>query len=94
MAAWVTTGLPPTGMIDGSSVAVDGFVRMFGTLAIVALLAAYAALLVLAVRSRARAHGPLDEGQDQLDVDRFYRYNESLQEFFNEAAAVETRFAA
>jgi hypothetical protein len=31
---------------------------------------------------------------DQLDVDRFYRYNESLQEFFNGAAAVETRFAA
>lgn len=36
---------------------------------------------------------PLDDGQGQLDVDRFYRYNESLQEFFNEAAAVETRFA-
>lgn len=37
---------------------------------------------------------PVDEGGGQLDVDRFYRYNESLQEFFNEAAAVETRFAA
>ena len=35
---------------------------------------------------------PLDESQDQLDVDRFYRYNESLQEFFNEAAAVDTEF--
>jgi len=62
MAAWVTAGLPPTGLIDGSSVAVDGFVRMFGTLAIVALLAAYAALLVFAIRSqaRARAHRRLD----------------------------------
>jgi hypothetical protein len=29
---------------------------------------------------------------DQLDVDRFYRYNESLQQFFDEAAGVETRF--
>jgi hypothetical protein len=36
---------------------------------------------------------PLDEAAGQLDVDRFYRYNDSLQEFFNEAAAVETRFA-
>jgi hypothetical protein len=33
-----------------------------------------------------------DEGQ--LDVDRFYRYNETLQEFFDEAAHVETRFVA
>lgn len=36
----------------------------------------------------------LDEEQGQIDVDRFYRYNDSLQEFFDEAAAVETRFAA
>jgi hypothetical protein len=33
-----------------------------------------------------------DEGQ--LDVDRFYRYNETLQEFFDEAARVDTRFVA
>jgi hypothetical protein len=32
--------------------------------------------------------------QDQRDVHRFYRYQESLQEFFNEAAAVATEFAA
>ena len=32
-----------------------------------------------------------DEGQ--LDVDRFYRYNETLQEFFDGAASVSTRFA-
>ena len=32
--------------------------------------------------------------EDQLDVDRFYRYNESLQEFFNEAAHVTARSAA
>ncbi|HLK12163.1 MAG TPA: hypothetical protein VKW76_12365 [Candidatus Binatia bacterium] len=37
---------------------------------------------------------PLDEREGQLDVDRFYRYAESLQQFFDEAAAVETRFAA
>jgi hypothetical protein len=37
---------------------------------------------------------PLDEAEGQLDVDRFYRYNESLQQFFDEAAAVETDFAA
>jgi hypothetical protein len=37
---------------------------------------------------------PVDEGEGQLDVDRFYRYNESLQAFFDEAAAVETDFAA
>jgi hypothetical protein len=37
---------------------------------------------------------PLDDGQGQLDVDRFCRYNQSLQEFFDEAAAVETRFVA
>jgi hypothetical protein len=36
----------------------------------------------------------IDPSEDQLDVDRFYRYNESLQEFFNEAAHVETRFAS
>jgi hypothetical protein len=33
-----------------------------------------------------------DDGQ--LDVDRFYRYNETLQEFFDEAARLETRFIA
>jgi hypothetical protein len=37
---------------------------------------------------------PLDETGGQLDADRFYRYIESLQEFFNEAARVETRTAA
>ena len=37
---------------------------------------------------------PVDEAGGQLDVDRFYRYQESLQAFFDEAAAVETRFAA
>jgi hypothetical protein len=37
---------------------------------------------------------PLDESGGQLDADRFYRYIESLQEFFNEAARVETRMAA
>lgn len=35
-----------------------------------------------------------DTTQDQRDVDRFYRYQQSLQEFFNEAAAVPTDFAA
>src|SRR5262249_101991 len=35
-----------------------------------------------------------NEEDGQLDVDRFYRYQESLQAFFDEAAAVETRFAA
>jgi hypothetical protein len=35
---------------------------------------------------------PVDDIEGQLDVDRFYRYNETLQEFFDEAAAVETRF--
>jgi hypothetical protein len=35
---------------------------------------------------------PVDEGAGQLDVDRFYRYNQSLQEFFDEAATVPTRF--
>lgn len=33
-----------------------------------------------------------DGGEDQLDVDRFYRYNESLQQFFDAGASVETRF--
>jgi hypothetical protein len=37
---------------------------------------------------------PLDEAGGQLDADRFYRYIESLQEFFNEAAHVPTRMAA
>ena len=36
---------------------------------------------------------PVDEAQGQLDVDRFYRYNETLQEFFDEASRIETRFA-
>jgi hypothetical protein len=36
----------------------------------------------------------VDESEGQLDIDRFYRYQESLQAFFDEAAAVETRFAA
>jgi len=36
----------------------------------------------------------VNEEEGQLDVDRFYRYQESLQAFFDEAAAVETRFAA
>ena len=35
---------------------------------------------------------PVDEGEGQLDVDRFYRYNQTLQEFFDEAAALETLF--
>lgn len=37
---------------------------------------------------------PLDDAGGQLDADRLYRYIESLQEFFNEAAHVETRMAA
>lgn len=37
---------------------------------------------------------PVDDGEGQLDVDRFYRYNETLQEFFDEAARVDTRFVA
>jgi hypothetical protein len=37
---------------------------------------------------------PLDESAGQLDVDRFYRYAESLQAFFDEAAGLDTRFAA
>ncbi|HJQ83437.1 MAG TPA: hypothetical protein VKA21_05130 [Candidatus Binatia bacterium] len=35
---------------------------------------------------------PADDAEGQLDVDRFYRFNETLQEFFDEAAAVDTRF--
>jgi hypothetical protein len=37
---------------------------------------------------------PLDAAEGQLDVDRFYRYNDSLQEFFNEAAAIDTEFVS
>jgi len=37
---------------------------------------------------------PIDEAQGQLDADRFYRYQESLQAFFDEAAAVDTQLAA
>ena len=37
---------------------------------------------------------PSDGGDGQLEVDRFYRYIESLQEFFNEAVNVQTRYAA
>ena len=33
-----------------------------------------------------------DDGEGQLDVDRFYRFNETLQEFFDEAASVDTSF--
>src|SRR5262245_46345680 len=33
-------------------------------------------------------------GPDQLEVDAFYRYNESLQRFFNGAAVVPTVYAA
>jgi hypothetical protein len=32
-------------------------------------------------------------GPDQLEIDAFYRYNESLQRFFNGAAAVPTAYA-
>jgi hypothetical protein len=32
-------------------------------------------------------------GPDQLEVDTFYRYSESLQRFFNGAAAVPTAYA-
>jgi hypothetical protein len=35
---------------------------------------------------------PVDDGEGQLDVDRFYRYNETLQEFFDETARIDTRF--
>jgi hypothetical protein len=30
---------------------------------------------------------------NQLDLDRFYRYQETLQEFLDEASAIETKFA-
>ena len=33
-------------------------------------------------------------GPDQLEVDAFYRYNESLQRFFNGASAVSTSYPA
>jgi len=32
--------------------------------------------------------------EDQLDVDRFYRFNESLQQFFDAGANVKTKFRA
>jgi hypothetical protein len=32
-------------------------------------------------------------GPDQLEVDAFYRYNQSLQRFFNGAVAVPTAYA-
>ena len=32
-------------------------------------------------------------GPDQLQADAFFRYNESLQRFFNGAAAVATTYA-
>jgi hypothetical protein len=40
-------------------------------------------------------HGgiPFDEAGGQLDVDRFYRYNQTLQEFFDETAGMDTRFS-
>ena len=34
----------------------------------------------------------LVDGPDQLEIDAFYRYNQSLQRFFDGAAAVETSF--
>jgi hypothetical protein len=33
-------------------------------------------------------------GPDQLEVDAFYRYNETIQRFFNGAAEIETRYAS
>ena len=36
---------------------------------------------------------PVNEDEGQLDVDRFYRYNETLQQFFDGAARLGTRFA-
>jgi len=35
---------------------------------------------------------PLDQDGGQLDVDRFYRYNETLQQLFDDSSAVDTRF--
>ncbi len=37
---------------------------------------------------------PVDDGEGRCDVDRFYRYSETLHEFFDESAALETRFVA
>ena len=37
---------------------------------------------------------PLDEAAGQLDVDRFYRFNDSLQSFFDEASGIDTRYVA
>jgi hypothetical protein len=36
---------------------------------------------------------PVNEDEGQLDVDRFYRYNETLQQFFDGGARLSTRFA-
>jgi hypothetical protein len=33
-------------------------------------------------------------GPDQLQTDAFYRYNESLQRFFNGAASIATSYAS
>jgi hypothetical protein len=33
-------------------------------------------------------------GPDQLEIDAFYRYNESLQRFFNGASSIATSYAA
>ena len=33
-------------------------------------------------------------GPDQLQIDAFYRYNQSLQRFFNAAAGIETSYAS
>jgi hypothetical protein len=33
-------------------------------------------------------------GPDQLQIDAFFRYNESLQRFFNGASSIATRYAA
>ena len=35
-----------------------------------------------------------DGAEGQLDVDRFHRYSETLQEFFDESSRIETRFLA
>jgi hypothetical protein len=37
---------------------------------------------------------PVDDGEGQVDVNRFYRYKQTLQEFFDESAALDTRFVA
>jgi hypothetical protein len=36
----------------------------------------------------------LVSGPDQLQIDAFYRYNESLQRFFNGASSIATSYAA